>query len=291
MMKLRALVLTIFPLIAPVYAMNRSLSLNRSLVVPTIRTNEEREEIKSPKSLGAQLVQLCRSGKLKGAIGIVTITNFLASNPDLTQCDRQGTALMWVSFFGLLDIVDLLILYKAPLNTTSDLGYTPLHAAAQTGHRALARVLVENGASVSAKAQCGYTPLHLAAQEGYAELMLDLIVRGANTEEQDNEGRTALHLAAWKGHVDAVKALIAVKAKINAQAHGGFTPLHAAAFGYCPEIAEVLIKAKADSSIVTDDGDSLMVSACKGGSKRMAKNLMIFLCQAFSPELGKVMTL
>jgi len=64
---------------------------------------------------------------------------------------------------------------------------TPLHAAVNAGHGALAAVLVRRGADVSARADMGQTPLHLCATAGLARLLVEA---GADPAAVDDEHGT-----------------------------------------------------------------------------------------------------
>ena len=64
---------------------------------------------------------------------------------------------------------------------------TPLHAAVQGGHGALAAVLIRRGADASARADMGQTPLHLCATAGLARLLVE---SGADPAAVDDEHGT-----------------------------------------------------------------------------------------------------
>lgn len=56
------------------------------------------------------------------------------------------------------------------------LGASPLHLAAQYGHRSTAEVLLRAGICKDARTKVDRTPLHMAATEGH-ELIVDLLIR------------------------------------------------------------------------------------------------------------------
>ncbi|KAJ0395273.1 hypothetical protein P43SY_008439 [Pythium insidiosum] len=73
---------------------------------------------------------------------------------------------------------------------------TPLMLCASV---ASAVVLIDHGASLSAKNSSGMTALHYAASTGNAGIVSLLICRGADVNETDSRGATALHWAVFEG--------------------------------------------------------------------------------------------
>ena len=59
----------------------------------------------------------------------------------------------------------------ANVNQSDDIGYTPLHAAAENGRIENAKILLQFGANANAKTADGTTALDLARYNGYAELV------------------------------------------------------------------------------------------------------------------------
>jgi ankyrin repeat protein len=76
-------------------------------------------------------------------------------------------------------------------------GYTALHIAAQNGHKAAVRVLIENGANVNARDGTGCTVLRSAAicHGGWPQIVHLLLRSGANAALADRDGRTPLDWA------------------------------------------------------------------------------------------------
>jgi hypothetical protein len=85
---------------------------------------------------------------------------------------------------------------------------TCLHTAAEYGHLAICRLLVDKGAQVEAKDIYDRTPLYLAAKRGCVEIVRLLCDRGADVEARSGSGRRPLHCAAIDGHISVVKELI-----------------------------------------------------------------------------------
>ena len=127
-----------------------------------------------------------------------------------------------------------------------DRGFTPLHLAAQKGHKDVAELLLANGADVNAKGNKGYTPLNEAAVYGHKDVAELLLAYKAEVNAKSDDNVTPLHGAADKGFIDVVKLLLANKAEVNAKADYGVTPLHLAAFKGYKDIVELLLANGAD---------------------------------------------
>jgi TonB family protein len=107
----------------------------------------------------------------------------------------------------LQKIKSLLQMQFGAVSSKDDNGNTPLHCAAENGHKEVVELLLSNKAETNAKNNKGETPLHLAALKGkkdIAELLLD---NRADVNAKDNEGLTPLNLAAQKGNDDVTELL------------------------------------------------------------------------------------
>ena len=65
-----------------------------------------------------------------------------------------------------IEIAKLLISKGVDVNAKDDVGWTPLHIAANVGHNEITELLIANGADVNAKGLHSKTPLHYAAIGG-----------------------------------------------------------------------------------------------------------------------------
>ena len=110
-----------------------------------------------------------------------------------------------------------------------DDGQTPLHFAAIYGHKAIAKYLLEKGASVRAKDILGSTPLHEAVRYGQTEIVNMLLEKGADPNSQDSLGKTPLLLVIPKDtRLEITSLLITHGANPNAKDMYGDTPIHIA---------------------------------------------------------------
>lgn len=119
------------------------------------------------------------------------------------------TALGLASFFGHLEIVNLLLGRGAEVNVPSrnEMAVVPLHSAAAARHFAIAEVLIENGADVNVSSSGGSTTLHRAAQNGQLPLVRLLLEHGARPDVADDEGVTPRQLARKENHTEVADLL------------------------------------------------------------------------------------
>jgi ankyrin repeat protein len=159
----------------------------------------------------------------------------LKDNPALisSKDKKHGTPLHAAAEAGHKEVAEFLIVNKADVNAKeSTLGMTPLLVAAMFGHKDVAELLLTNKAEVNARDNNGATPLHQAVifgRKDTAELLL------ANKAEvaarEDTLGDTPLHWAAMYGHKDLVALLLANRADVNDKDNDGWTSLHCAVTG------------------------------------------------------------
>jgi cytohesin len=145
---------------------------------------------------------------------------------------------------------------RRQLTRLSDqVGWTPLHVAAETYENGKLEALIRAGADVNARAATGQTPLHVAADHGSYGGIRILLKYKANPNIKDKKGRTPIQLAlgyesaaaddllaggadipdvlvaAVAGRADLVKRFVEKdKTAVNARLGGtGDTALHLAA--------------------------------------------------------------
>jgi ankyrin repeat protein len=121
-----------------------------------------------------------------------------------------------------------------------DFSRTPLHYAAQYGHRAVAELLLSNKAEVNAKDNYGQTPLHYAAQYGRKDVAELLLSNKADVNAITKSRVTPLHMAAQQGYLEMAELLLVNKAEVNAKTNFGWTPLYVAAHNGHKDVAALL---------------------------------------------------
>ena len=130
--------------------------------------------------------------------------------------------------------------------------------AADAGHLAVAKVLVEAGANLNRKESHGYTALMLAKRYGKVEVASFL---QAAVEAQSKEFVAALQ----KGDAQAVKDVIARGAEVDARDPSDFTPLMFAAQNGKADIATVLLDAGATVDAASREGGTALMYAANRG--------------------------
>jgi serine/threonine-protein phosphatase 6 regulatory ankyrin repeat subunit B len=95
------------------------------------------------------------------------------------QNHNGDTALLLASRSGNWQIVDALLLAKAPLEVRDQFGQTPLMNAARLGHLGIVLRLLDKGADVNAKDASGRTAVTLASLTNRQSVLRALRARGA----------------------------------------------------------------------------------------------------------------
>ncbi|MHC4154047.1 MAG: ankyrin repeat domain-containing protein [Planctomycetota bacterium] len=135
-----------------------------------------------------------------------------------------------------------------------------LHDAVEGGDITQVKRLISKGADVNAKTN-GWliTPMHLAADKGHKEICELLIAEGAEVNAktgalEDDEGLTPLHVACAEGRQEVAKLLLAHGAAVNAKTKHSRTPLDVAKKKKVhQEVVELLQKHGAKEGISLQD--------------------------------------
>ena len=194
---------------------------------------------------------------LNGNLSIVD--TLLAAGADANATRSNGeTPLMTAARVGSLPTVRRLLAAGADPNTTeATLGQNALMFAVANHHTAVARTLLEIGASASARSKDRFTPLLFAAQQGNLEAAALLLSAGAAVNEAAPDGiggntnarsrfvpdteAAALLVAIDSGHADLARFLLEQGADPN-HADAGRTALHAAVQRQMPDVVTALLE-------------------------------------------------
>jgi ankyrin repeat protein len=141
------------------------------------------------------------------------------------------TPLHHAAYTGNLDIIKLLLTYKAFRNAQNMWKRTPLHDALQiTDIQKCIKVcaaLIDENTDLRVKDCDGNTPVFLAIKKGDdAVEIVDLLLQHGADFNAGINSITPLHYAAFNGHHKLVELLCRYGAQANAQNFLGKTPLH-----------------------------------------------------------------
>ena len=176
-----------------------------------------------------------QAGPLHDAVrakDVAAIDRALAAGANIDETDYfVGPALHFAVSDGDATIARYLIDRGADLESVGEVqGGRPAHIAAEFGHTAMLRLLLDNGAAVDSRDAEGRTPLFRAAargQIGTATLLLD---RGADPAvAESTQGQMPLHRASDNGELEMVQLLLDRGAPADALDGSGFSPLMLAA--------------------------------------------------------------
>lgn len=151
---------------------------------------------------------------------------------------------------------------------------TPLRIAAQGGRKAIAEILLDNGANPLAADINGDTPLRRAAMANQGETVKLLVERGVDVDSRGLRGETILHKKAELGDPSLIEQLLELGADINAKDADGSMPLHTAVACGKRDMAAFLIDHGALVDGMDKQGRTPLHFAAQVGSVEMM-NLLI----------------
>ena len=253
---------------------------------PAPKSAPKVDETKSPNQ---RLMDAATVGELtavKTALADGANINVTIGRGNYDGCSALMMALMRKRF----DVADFLIdhgadvNHKRPAQHTSDRtrGQTPLWWAANHGHMALAKKLIDKGADVNTPDHHGGTPLTTSASSGHLDMVKFLVAEGANVHAQIYDGRKAFNLAVTNGRKRVAEYLLMVGNEPNETGSSGYTPLMIAAENNFMDLAKLLLKQGADVNAVHPGpgiyvamrGWTPLVFSVRAGYVRMTKLLI-----------------
>ena len=162
---------------------------------------------------------------------------------------QETTLLHIASTFGLSSVISCILdrdTLNAEIDVSDDKGSTPLHYAAEVGHEAIVKQLLEAGAEVDPRGDDGLTPAFKATCNGHKNILELLLNWGAKVDAMDDYGETPLFVAAWQGSQTMVELLLEKGAQVNTTAKDGSTPISQAVTCGSDSRVRLLLKHGAD---------------------------------------------
>ena len=171
----------------------------------------------------------------------LTWKQFYEDNENVMERLSKKDRFYWAVKNGHLKLLATVVRY-ANVNDRSNDQDPPLFIAIQKGFTQVAKVLLEEGASVSVKGSGQWSALHWAAYQSNLDLIDALLKRKSAVNVSEGRGFMPIHFAAYSGMVSLSKLLIAKKAKVHVVAEDGTTPLHWAVYSGCLDMVALLLE-------------------------------------------------
>ncbi|KAH7381185.1 ankyrin repeat-containing domain protein [Phaeosphaeria sp. MPI-PUGE-AT-0046c] len=182
----------------------------------------------------------------------------------LNAVDVNGrTPLLWASWRGDVEAVNLLLQAKADIDKQDRQGYTPLARACKAGHLRCVKLLLQFGSSLTAPTGWGAQPIHLASdnKEHGLAVVQELVRSGANPSAPSELG-SPLHNAANRGSLETVKYLISLGVDIDLVDQDGDSPAMVALMCSNQSIFCHLVEMGVRLNNVRKTGENIIHIAC-----------------------------
>jgi ankyrin repeat protein len=187
-----------------------------------------------------------------------------------------------VAYFGAQNPMKAILGSQHP-DSKDDDGQTPLSRAAEAGHEAVVKLLLETGqVEVDSKDRYGQTPLWWAVQAGH-EAVVKLLLETGQVEvdsKDDVFGQTPLSRAAQAGHEAVVKLLLETgQVEVDSKDRYGQTPLWWAARAGHEAVVKLLLETGQVEVDSKDDvfGQTPLSWAANSGHEAVVKLLQLHI--------------
>lgn len=194
------------------------------------------------------------------------------------------TPLHMLSIFGLHQLVGVYSGAEVDIDQADGFGNFPVDYAAQNGHRAMTKKILDEHMSRTPEiGQGGHRRCNSRSwlmgtivYQHWTDLMVILLELGHSTAETGKLSPTALHLASEYGHTDMVERLLLFGAQPNTRDAVGHTPLMMAAQRKHVEAISLLLDHGADVRCRGHDGLTALhiVSSLRNGDEDLLAALL-----------------
>ena len=149
-----------------------------------------------------------------------------------------------------------------------------LFSAADKECEALARQLLDDGASLEARDRSGNMPLAIAAKNGHTGIVSLFLERKAPVDARNVAASTALFMAIEEERAAATGILLKAGADPNIAGRSGIAPIGAAAYTGNAAVVAILLSKGADPKAVDATGKTAIIYAAGRGYKAVVKQLL-----------------
>jgi ankyrin repeat protein len=165
---------------------------------------------------------------------------------------------------GLGAVQTLLAAPDLELERTLPTGETALFVAAEHGHAAVIRALLDNHADPAKARHDAWTPIHIAAYNGRLSAVKALLAADPQIANVPSIIGTSLMVATQQGHFQIVKALLDAQAHIDSvRSSDGATALTTAVNLGRTEIVRLLLARSADPNLAMNNVSPLIIAVQK----------------------------
>ncbi|KAF7344743.1 Ankyrin repeat domain-containing protein [Mycena venus] len=210
---------------------------------------------------------------LAAAANLLSTARFLLEAAPMNK-RPDGSGIVVASYYGHLEMVQLLAHTGAEVNTPIREHGTPLAVAIEAGHDTIVRLLLENGADPNARSGRYSFALHAALAEKQEKIAQLLIDNGADVNLQDERGGTGLTMALWYSMENIVIQLLERGADVNACGGQYGFALHTALANKHEKIARLLVENGADVDLQGELGGALTMASWYG-----MENIVVLLLE------------
>jgi ankyrin repeat protein len=204
----------------------------------------------SPLILGYALAIAINSYEIYKDTGIFPV--LIEKGANISIIDKYGSGILHFAVGRKdLNLVELLLAKKVPINICNSVFKTPLGLAASLGELKICKSLIENGADVNFRLDNGYyTPLMQAALGGKKEVCNLLLSKGANPYLLPTP---ALHIAVDRKNISLVQYFLDQGLKVDFKDDKGTTALLHACIQENIELIKLLLSKGATDKLTLRD--------------------------------------
>eukprot|EP01119_Soliformovum_irregulare_P006787 TRINITY_DN19211_c0_g1_i1.p1 TRINITY_DN19211_c0_g1~~TRINITY_DN19211_c0_g1_i1.p1 ORF type:complete len:592 (+),score=153.00 TRINITY_DN19211_c0_g1_i1:145-1776(+) len=176
----------------------------------------------------------------------------LAYNTNPNEAD--DTTLHAAAYSGNLEMLEMFLEKKVPIDSVNSQGFTPLHVAIIQNHSQSVARLVKAGANIKAVTNLNQSAVHLAVMLKDVNMLYELIHMGFPLELKNSDGSTPFHYAMKEDMKVHAVALMEAGANINVHDLDHETPLHTAVAQGSAKWVEMLLNKGAKTKVKNLDG-------------------------------------
>jgi ankyrin repeat protein len=194
-----------------------------------------------------------------------------------TQTSIEGyTALCYATLHNHINIVDMLLVYKADINVQTHDGYTALMLACNTKNELIAELLISSNAYINTYTHVGITALVCAITQQNYNLVYLLLSKHANPNPMKHRSSiTPLIAAVLNNDLTLLQTLVQkYGAIVNTIDYQGRTALmHACTYNSPSDIIKFLMSQGAELNIRDNDGKTSLALANDYGHHHLVRML------------------